>query len=136
MNKNEVTIEDLQARISNYIDKAHLYDDNITFSFVVHHSVNQQKTLTSVEGMNIHRIIQEAIHNSLKHASATEIKVIIEQLKEQLKITISDNGKGFEMHTVRNGNGIANMNKRSKNIGGELAFVSETNKGSQVILKV
>ncbi|WP_456438236.1 tetratricopeptide repeat-containing sensor histidine kinase [Psychroserpens sp.] len=136
MNKNEVTFEDLQTRISNYIDKAHLYDDNITFSFVVHDSVNQQKTLTSVEGMNIHRIIQEAIHNSLKHASATEIRVVIEQLKEQLKITISDNGKGFEMHIVKNGSGITNMNKRAKNIGGELAIVSDTNKGSQVILKV
>ena len=33
MNKNEITLEDLQTRISNYIDKAHLYDSNIQFSF-------------------------------------------------------------------------------------------------------
>ncbi len=136
MNKNEITFEDLQTRISNYIDKAHVYDGNIKFSFVVDDSVNLQRTLTSVEGMNIHRIIQEAIHNSLKHASSTNIKVRITQLKNQLKFTISDNGKGFHIATVNKGNGLNNMNKRAKNIGGELAIVSEENKGTEVILKV
>lgn len=136
MNKNEVTFEDLQTRISNYIDKAHLYDDNTKFSFVVHDSVNQQKTLTSVEGMNIHRIIQEAIHNCLKHASASEIKVSIEQQDQQLKIIISDNGKGFDMNSIEKGSGLINMKKRAHNIGGELAVVSELEKGTQVIFKV
>lgn len=136
MNKNEITFEDLQTRISNYIDKAHVYDGNIKFSFVVEESVNQQKTLTSIEGMNIHRIIQEAIHNSLKHASATEIKVLISELQDQLKITISDNGKGFQTEKVSKGSGLNNMSKRAKNIGGELVLLSEENKGTQVILKV
>ncbi|WP_323789367.1 tetratricopeptide repeat-containing sensor histidine kinase [Psychroserpens sp.] len=136
MNKNEISFEDLQSRISNYIDKAHLYDGNIAFSFDVDSSVNQQKTLSSIEGMNIHRIIQEAIHNSLKHASATEIKVRVAQLKEHLKITISDNGNGFHIPTVEKGSGLTNMNKRAKHIGGELAIVSEPNKGTQIILKV
>ncbi|WCO00971.1 ATP-binding protein [Psychroserpens ponticola] len=136
MNKNEVTFEDLQTRISNYIDKAHLYDDNTKFSFVVHDSVNQQKTLTSVEGMNIHRIIQEAIHNSLKHASSTKINVGIEQFKDQLKITISDNGKGFDLDSVEKGSGLTNMSKRANNIGGELTVASENNKGTQVVLRV
>jgi signal transduction histidine kinase/Flp pilus assembly protein TadD len=136
MNKNEITFEDLQSRISNYIDKAHLYDDNIKFSFLVHDSVNQIKSLSSVEGMNIHRIIQEAIHNSLKHATASEIKVEIEILNNQLKVSISDNGKGFEMNAVEKGNGLINMKKRAKTIGGELAVISDPKKGTQIILKV
>ena len=136
MNKNEITFEDLQSRISNYIDKAHLYDEKITFSFNVDSSVNQQKTLSSIVGMNIHRIIQEAIHNSLKYASANEIKVNIEQLTEQLKITISDNGKGFDVNTVEKGSGLTNMKKRAINIGGDFTIISVVNKGSQVMLKV
>jgi signal transduction histidine kinase len=136
MNKNEITFEDLQSRISNYIDKAHLYDDDIKFSFVVHDSINQKKSLTSVEGMNIHRIIQEAIHNSLKHAQASRIKVEIEKLNNQLKISISDDGKGFQMNSVEKGNGLINMKKRAKTIGGELAVISDNKKGTQVILKV
>ncbi|WP_299225057.1 sensor histidine kinase [uncultured Psychroserpens sp.] len=136
MNKNEITFEDLETRISNYIDKAHIYDGNIKFSFNVDDGVDQQKTLTSIEGMNIHRIIQEAIHNSIKHASATEIKVRISQLKDQLKVVISDNGKGFHTSTVNKGSGLNNMNKRSKNIGGELVLLSQEDEGTQVILKV
>ena len=136
MNKNEITFEDLQSRISNYIDKAHVYDDNIKFSFDVETSVNQQKAWSSIEGMNIHRIIQEAIHNSLKHASATEINVRIEQLRERLKITISDNGKGFDVNSVKKGSGLTNMYKRAKHIGGEIAIVSKSDSGTQIILKV
>ncbi|MCB0382512.1 MAG: ATP-binding protein, partial [Psychroserpens sp.] len=112
------------------------YDDNISFAFNVEASVNQQKTMSSIEGMNIHRIIQEAIHNSLKHASATEIKVNISQLKDQLKISILDNGNGFNTKTVDKGSGLINMNKRAKLIGGELAIISEQNNGTQVVLKV
>jgi len=136
MNKNEITFEDLQSRISNYIDKAHVYDGNIKFSFIVDSSVNQKKTLSSIEGMNIHRIIQEAIHNSLKHSASTEIKVRITQVNHQLKIVISDNGKGFHTQTVTKGSGLTNMSKRAKNIGGELVILSEENEGTQVILKV
>ncbi|MFK7782033.1 tetratricopeptide repeat protein [Psychroserpens sp.] len=136
MNKNEISFVDLQSRISNYIDKAHVYDDNIRFSFVVDSSVDIQKTFTSIEGMNIHRIIQEAIHNSLKHAFAQEIKVRIMQPKDQLKITISDNGKGFHTPSVKKGSGLNNMYKRAKNIGADLTILSEEHKGTQVILKV
>ena len=136
MNKSEITFEDLQTRISNYIDKAHLYDANIQFSFNVDSSVDTSKTFTSVEGMNIHRVIQEAIHNSLKYANASQIKVEISKVVSNLVFKISDNGKGFNVSTVRRGNGLANMEKRIANIGGEIQIISKENQGTQVIVTV
>ncbi|MEY8847435.1 tetratricopeptide repeat protein [Psychroserpens sp. XS_ASV72] len=136
MNKNEITFEDLQTRISNYIDKAHVFDDKIDFSFDVEPNLDQKRTFTSVEGMNIHRIIQEAIHNSLKHAQATMIKVDIKSVGDRLKIAIIDNGKGFQVNSVEKGSGLINMQKRAKSINGELAVVSGEDKGTQVILKI
>lgn len=136
MNKSEITFEDLQTRISNYIDKAHLYDANIQFSFNVDNSVDTSKTFTSVEGMNIHRVIQEAIHNSLKYANASQIKVEISKVVSNLVFKISDNGKGFDVSTVRRGNGLTNMEKRIANIGGEIQIISKENQGTQVIVTV
>lgn len=136
MNKSEITFEDLQTRISNYIDKAHLYDANIQFSFNVDSSVDTSKTFTSVEGMNIHRVIQEAIHNSLKYAEASQIKVEVYKEVSNLVFKIYDNGKGFDLASVKRGNGLTNMEKRIANIGGEIKINTKENQGTQIIVIV
>ena len=136
MNRSEITFEDLQTRISNYIDKAHLYDSNIQFSFNVNNSVDTTKTFTSVEGMNIHRIIQEAIHNSLKYADATQIKVEVSKVVSNLVFKISDNGKGFNLSSIKRGNGLTNMEKRIADIGGEIQINSKENQGTEIIITV
>ena len=134
MNKNEITFEDLQSRISNFIDKANGIDNGISFQFVVNDAVDSDKKFTSVEGMNIHRIIQEAIHNSLKHAHPTQIKVEVKQNLDKLQIEISDNGNGFDYQNVTKGNGLINMQKRAHEIGGELVIQSVEMKGTTVCL--
>ncbi len=137
MNMNEISIEDLEIRISNFIDKAHLYDDNIKFSFKIEDSVNQERSLTSVEGMNLHRIIQEAIHNSLKHAEPKEIRVhISEEKKNKLKVVISDDGNGFNAAEVETGNGLANMNKRAEHIGANFSIYSKPGNGTIVTIQM
>ncbi len=132
MNKSEITFEDLQTRISNYIDKAHLYDANIQFSFRVDSSVDTSKTFTSVEGMNIHRVIQEAIHNSLKYADASQIMVEVSKEVSNLVFKISDNGKGFDLDSVKRGNGLTNMEKRIANIGGEIQINTQLETGTEI----
>ncbi|MBV7269899.1 ATP-binding protein [Winogradskyella luteola] len=136
MNKSAITFEDLQTRISNYIDKAHLYDDDIVFSFTVDDSVDISKKFTSVEGMNIHRVIQEAIHNSLKYANASKIGVYIIKNVSNLIFKISDNGKGFDPRTVKRGNGIGNMKKRIESIGGEIQINSKENEGTEIVVVI
>jgi signal transduction histidine kinase/Tfp pilus assembly protein PilF len=134
MNKNEITFEDLQTRISNYIDKAHLYDSNIQFSFNVDNSVDTTKTFTSVEGMNIHRVIQEAIHNSLKYADASQIKVEVSKVVSNLVFKILDNGKGFDLSSIKRGNGLTNMEKRASEINGVLKIDTSFGKGTSINL--
>ncbi|MEM6515157.1 MAG: tetratricopeptide repeat protein [Bacteroidota bacterium] len=137
MNKNEITIEDLKTRISNYIEKADLSDDNISFSFDIDASINQNRRLSSVEGMNIYRIIQEAIHNSLKHANAKVITVNISEVENRrLKIEIKDDGQGFDQSKTEKGNGLTNMKKRAQNIAAEVSLVSSLERGTKIILKV
>ncbi|WP_422107584.1 tetratricopeptide repeat-containing sensor histidine kinase [Winogradskyella sp.] len=136
MNKSEISFEDLQTRISNYIDKAHLYDSNIQFSFTVNDNVDVSKKFTSVEGMNIHRIIQEAIHNSLKYAKASEVKVEVYKMVSNHVFRISDNGKGFDLNKTKRGNGLSNMEKRTTEINGNLKIESVLNEGTIIELSV
>jgi len=112
-----------------------LYDSNIKFSFSVDKNVDTTKKFTSIEGMNIHRVIQEAIHNSLKYADASKIEVTISKNVSNLVLKISDNGKGFDLTSVKRGNGLNNMEKRIQNIGGEIDIKSSS-AGTQICVVV
>jgi signal transduction histidine kinase len=136
MNKNEISIEDLQSRISNFIDKAHIASEGIEFNFNKGERINDDLQFTSVEGMNIYRIIQESVNNAIKYAEATKITVEVNQVDDKLLVQVSDNGKGFDVLKVELGNGLNNMKKRAHEIDGELTVTSAEGNGTTVKLQM
>lgn len=135
MNKENITFEDLQSRIANFIEHAKNASGKIDFSFNIDKNVDETHVFTSVEGMNIYRIIQEAVNNSFKYASADEIEVNISESETQYFIEITDNGTGFDQDTIEPGNGLNNMKKRAREIKGSLHIKSSHN-GTSISLKV
>lgn len=135
MNKESITFEDLHARIANFIENAKNASEQTEFSFSIEENVNPGHVFTSLEGMNIYRIIQEAVNNALKYASAEKVEVNISQLGNFYNVEISDNGKGFDLSSAEMGNGLNNMKKRSREMGGKIEFLSKENKGTKVSLK-
>jgi signal transduction histidine kinase len=130
MNSNEIAFEDLEIRINNYIEKAKEAKDQISFSVAFDLILKNQK-LTSVQGMNIYRTIQEAVNNAIKYANANVISINAKKVENQLIISIQDNGLGFDQVTVEKGNGLLNMQKRIEEIGGEF-HLSSSNEGTQI----
>lgn len=134
MNKENITFEDLQTRIANFIEHAKNASGRTDFSFNIDENVDETHIFSSVEGMNIYRIIQEAVNNALKYASADEIEVNISEKENKYTVEITDTGIGFNPDTTELGNGLNNMKKRAREIGGNIKFVSKINKGTKVIL--
>lgn len=134
MNKNEITFGDLQSRISNFIDKADIASAETSFVFKTETEAVKHIKLTSIEGMNMYRIIQEAVNNAIKYAEASKIEVVISKENNTLKIEIIDNGKGYNMNNVASGNGINNIKKRALDLNAEVLLTSQENKGTQVVL--
>ena len=132
MNKNKITVGDLQSRISNFIEKADIASSNINFIFNADNDVVKETKLTSVEGMNLYRILQEAINNALKYAEASEISVNISQAENKLKVIIKDNGKGFDTAKESDGNGMNNMKKRTADLNAEFIITSIKDEGTTV----
>jgi signal transduction histidine kinase len=132
MNKNDITCEDLQARISNFIEKAGTAKNEITFNFSVAETICKDAKFTSIQGMNIYRIIQEAVNNALKHANATNINVHIDKEGATYHIQIEDNGRGFDVQRISGGNGVKNMEKRAKEIAGALTISSKIGLGTTI----
>lgn len=133
MNSTAITFEALQARIINFIEKAKDAKDKIRFDVVIDSSLNDSQ-LTSVEGMNIFRTLQEAIHNAIKYADASEIAVTVKKIDGDLEITIKDNGIGFDTATIGNGHGLQNMRARMESIGATFHIHSEANQGTTIFI--
>jgi two-component system, NarL family, sensor histidine kinase NreB len=86
--------------------------------------------------INIFRIIQEAMVNIIKHAAASAIKVEIRAAKDQLKILISDNGKGFIVTNRSAGLGLVTMKERVMLLGGRMQLQSELRKGTDIFITI
>ncbi len=68
-----------------------------------------------------HRLImavKEALNNALKHSRATEVHVQLELDGTRLRVTVTDNGVGFDPATVKRGNGLDHSARRMEEIGG------------------
>lgn len=79
------------------------------------------------------RIVQEAIQNAIKHASAKNIYVNILYENDFLKTMVKDDGAGFSQQNVSDGVGIINMKHRAKLLGGTVEWQSGNN-GSTVLI--
>ena len=131
MNKEDFTMEDLSSRIFNFVEQAQSANQKIKFNFSIDEEL-KRKEFSSVVGVNLYRTIQEAVNNAMKHAEANHIIINAEKFSEGLKIEIKDDGKGFDTENTDLGNGLLNMKKRIEEIGGVLAVISDTGKGTLV----
>ncbi|WP_299061897.1 ATP-binding protein [uncultured Polaribacter sp.] len=130
MNKSEITAEDLHARILSFIEKAKIATQNI--EFLVDFNINKSETFTSLEGMNLFRVIQEAINNAIKYANASKIEINLNKKQNTFEICIIDNGIGFDIKTVNLGNGLSNIEKRISEINGKVQIISKKEKGTEI----
>lgn len=87
------------------------------------------------------RITQEALRNVWRHSSASTAKIKAEFEEDKIRITVSDNGKGFRIPErmvdyARDGKlGLAGMQERAQLIGGTLKVSSREGKGTDVVIE-
>ncbi len=135
MNSNEITFEDLQTRILNFVEKAQDATENIQFKFIIDSSLEKIK-LSSIMGMNLYRTIQEAVNNAIKHANAKTISIEINAENSSISVLINDDGMGFEEDQVNKGNGFHNMKKRITELNGTLNIGRNEQNGIQIEIKI
>jgi len=83
------------------------------------------------------RIAQEALTNCAKHANASGIKIELVLSGKQIRLTISDNGAGFDPKALgrsehRPGLGLLTMRERAEFVGGKFSLVSRQGHGTRV----
>jgi PAS domain S-box-containing protein len=98
--------------------------------------------LPAVVEASIYRIVQEVLTNVLKHAQATRVSIILERRPQELQLIVEDNGRGFDMESVRRERssgrhlGLIGISERAALAGGALSIESEPGGGTTIYLQI
>jgi len=108
-----------------FIEKVKVSNSNISIKMI--DDVQVECILNPTEAINLFRVIQEAIHNAVKHAQANEISILLTQKKKEdlFTLVVKDNGIGFNTEQNNLGFGIKNMKRRIRKIGGKIFITSQ-----------
>jgi signal transduction histidine kinase len=79
----------------------------------------------------IYRIVQESLHNCVQHAEATTVRVTVRQEPGRIRLTIQDDGKGFQAPQER-GMGLLGMQERAGHLGGTFGVQTEPGQGTTI----
>jgi signal transduction histidine kinase len=94
--------------------------------------------LSSDVTLCIFRITQEALGNCMKHSDAKMATVILTNTCKELRLSISDNGRGFDMKSevLERGLGFTSMKERLRIVGGTITISSKCNLGTFVEVSI
>jgi signal transduction histidine kinase len=93
--------------------------------------IDLQQPIKNEIKIAVYRIVQEALTNICKHASAREVKINI-HVRTNLMLIIQDNGKGFQINQNTTGFGLQSMSARALTVGGNLNIETAPNDGCKI----
>lgn len=119
----------LEESIKDLIDSI-----NATSKVTITHQIAglENQVLKQELHLGVYRILQEQLNNILKHAEASEVFVLIEQKANKLKLSVTDNGKGFAVQGRKSGIGLLNMQTRAESLNGTFQLESQPGRGCKV----
>ena len=96
----------------------------------------QTKRISSDISLEVYRIIQELVNNTLKHAHCSKVNLELTQVGNSLSLIYEDNGVGFNRSEIKSGMGLKNIENRVRKLEGELTIDSSKGKGSTFIIEI
>jgi signal transduction histidine kinase len=121
-------MKSLTANAFQYTE-THYFFDTGGIENTISLSVEQRK--------NLLLIYKEAINNIVKYAACKTVNIVLSYQHEELKLSVKDDGKGFDIYqlpkTKLGGNGLKNMKARAAQVNGNITINSEMEKGTQIL---
>lgn len=122
----------LIAALEHLVNYANKGNESITITFI--YDGQTKGRLNSEIEIQIYRIAQEALLNSIKHAQSQMIEVRFTQKPDGILLMVKDYGIGFDPSSVNAGLGLRHMEERAKQIRGKLIVYARSNLGTIVSL--
>ncbi|WP_067145353.1 tetratricopeptide repeat-containing sensor histidine kinase [Pseudotamlana agarivorans] len=108
---------------------------NLTTTISVYPRAEIDALMETIQ-IEIFKIIQELIANTIKHAKASTITLELNVFEDHLSMLFEDNGLGFETKNATDGIGFRNIKSRLKKIKGSLSIDSRINRGTIINIEI
>jgi len=99
-----------------------------------HYDVNGKMEQTTL--LNIYRVIQELLNNSIKHSEAKHILVQLIQKEDELMVMVEDDGIGYDPSKIKPGMGTENIASRVSFLKGELSIQTSPGEGTSTLITI
>jgi signal transduction histidine kinase len=131
LTKEVLALTAISDRLKVFIQR--LYNSYPNVQIDVKEKIANDHLLAPMQALHLFKILQEAIINALKHSGCSRIVISIESDLDW-KISIEDNGNGFaeKPTTTTGGNGLHNMQNRSRDAGWNINWRANNNGGTKV----
>ena len=105
------------------------------FNYIIEENFDWEQ-VQNIYKINLYRIIQEALLNIHKYSKALNVDVKIQLLENKiLKLSIMDDGVGFDINAGKKGIGLSNIKERTNSLKGNLDIRTGIGKGSEIIVR-
>ena len=131
---NVLVRKGLVAAIQDFISKL----KNVT-EMEIDFQHNKAIRFETAKEINMYRIVQEVIHNAIKHSHALHLKIRLQMTDKMLRLATEDDGYGFNSEEVRKakgGLGLLNLQSRTDVMSGEFSCESNMGKGTKYLFEI
>jgi signal transduction histidine kinase len=89
-------------------------------------------------GISLFRVLQEAVHNVVKHSGMKRIEVLMREDSGEIQLIVSDSGRGFDVEAALQGKGLGltSMRERVRLVNGTIAITSKPMGGTTIHVRV
>jgi PAS domain S-box-containing protein len=89
-------------------------------------------------GVCLFRVLQEALHNAVKHSGTKRVEVQLAEHSNELRLIVRDSGKGFDIEVARQGRGLGltSMQERVRLVNGTVSIESKAMGGTTIHVRV
>jgi signal transduction histidine kinase len=108
---------------------------NIEFVFNIPTNI-KELNIPQEHRHHLYLVMKEAVNNAVKYSEANMLIIKMALENSLLELAVIDNGKGFEIESIKSGNGLYNMKKRTEEIGARFILQTEIGKGSIISISV
>jgi PAS domain S-box-containing protein len=105
-------------------------------TFQIYEENVKSLSLTEALTIDLYRVVQELISNSIRHGKATKVTIRFLSKRNIFKMIFEDNGKGFDIQNYRRGMGLGNIQARIKSQNGAFHIQSTPLKGARFSISV
>lgn len=132
INQQEFGLEEFVVKLREYLKPYYGSKPNIGI-------VNQSDKDYSIEPIiatNLFRIIQELVNNAIKHAEANTLEVKLVADQNKLKVSVKDDGKGYDLNAKPAGYGLKNIQERVKTMNATCNIDTAISSGTEIYLTI